>query len=88
MMTESEYLVLHQLRQRPSDVFLQSVESHWRLVSQDVHALREFVSHCKKQYRQDDENTSRTLEKTKWKHWPADIDKQCNFHFSLAAKVS
>lgn len=43
------YLMLHQLGQRPSDVLLQSVESHWRLVRQHVHALRKLVSYCERE---------------------------------------
>lgn len=43
------YLMLHQLWQRPSDVLLQSVESHWRLVRQHVHALRKLVSYCEQE---------------------------------------
>lgn len=38
------YLVLDQLWQRPSDVLLEPVESHGRLIRQDVHALGEFVA--------------------------------------------
>lgn len=45
-MSKEEYLVLHQLRQGPSDMLLQPVESNRWLVSQDVHTLREFVTHC------------------------------------------
>lgn len=74
------YLMLHQLGQRPSDVLLQSVESHGRLVRQHIHALRKLVSYCEREVF--------GLQHPETRSWPDRHGSTFEWNYSLISIVS